>query len=86
MLKKTTSGVLASLRGSEVLECVFARCGLAAVGVHERTKEVLALADYSSTGLVGQPYRPHARVSRGTVYLHIILGEGVPLNPLLYYR
>ena len=46
------------------------------MGLHERTKEVLALADYSGAGLVGQSYRPDARVSRGAVYLHVVLISG----------
>ena len=43
------------------------------MGIHERAEEVLALADYSGACSAGQPHRPHARVGRGTVYLHVVL-------------
>ena len=43
------------------------------MGIHERAEEVLALADHPGAGLAGQSHRPNARVSRGTVYLHVVL-------------
>ena len=43
------------------------------MGVHERTEEVLALADYSGTGVAGLSDRSYTRVSRGAVYLHVVL-------------
>ena len=46
------------------------------MGIHERAEEILALADYSGAGLAGQSHRSHARVGRGTFYLHIVLAIG----------
>ena len=43
------------------------------MGLHERTEEVLALADFSGTGVAGLSDRFYTRVSRGTVYLHAVL-------------
>ena len=43
------------------------------MGFYERAEEVLALADYSSTGVAGLSDRPYTRVSRGAFYLYVIL-------------
>ena len=43
------------------------------MGLHERAEEVLALADYSGTGVARFSDRPYARVRRGTVYLYAVL-------------
>ena len=43
------------------------------MGVHERTEEVLALADYSGISVARFYDRPDARVSRSAFYLHVVL-------------
>ena len=43
------------------------------MGLYERAEEVLALADYSSTGVAGLSDRPYTRVSRSAFYLHVVL-------------
>jgi len=43
------------------------------VGLHESAEEVLALADYSGTGVARFSDRPDARGCRGAVYLHAVL-------------
>ena len=47
------------------------------MSIHERGEGVLALADYSGTGLAagGESHRPNARFSHGTFYLYIVLGS-----------
>ena len=43
------------------------------MGVHERTEEVLALADYSGISVARFSDRPDARVSRSAFYLYVVL-------------
>ena len=43
------------------------------MGLHERAEEVLALADYSGTGVARLSHRPYARVRRGAFYLYVVL-------------
>ena len=43
------------------------------MGLYERAEEVLALADYSGTGVARLADRSYTRVSRGTVYLYVVL-------------
>lgn len=43
------------------------------MGFHEGAEEVLALADYSGTGVAGLSDRSYTRVSRGAFYLHVVL-------------
>ena len=54
-------------------EDTYGRFSTRIVGLHERAEEVLALADYSGTGVAGLSDRSYTRVSRGTVYLHAVL-------------
>lgn len=44
-----------------------------AVSLHERAEEILARADYSGTGVARLSDRPYAMISRGAVYLHVVL-------------
>ena len=43
------------------------------MGLHESAEEVLAVADYSGTGVARFSDRSDARVRRGAVYLYAVL-------------
>ena len=43
------------------------------MGLYERTEKILAIADYCDVGVVGQLDRADARISGGSVYLHVVL-------------
>ena len=45
------------------------------MGIYERAKEILALADYFRARLAGLFDRPYARISRGAFYLYVVLAE-----------
>lgn len=43
------------------------------MGLYERAEKVLAAADYFDARALGQLDRANARVSGGSVYLHVVL-------------
>ena len=58
-------------------EDTYGRFPTRTVGLHERAEEVLALVDYSCTGVAGLSDRSYTRVSRGTDYLYAVLEMAV---------
>ena len=59
--------------GNNSRRMTYGRFSSRTVGLHERTEEVLALADYSGISVARFSDRPDARVSRSAFYLHIVL-------------
>ena len=59
--------------GNNSSRITYGRFSSRVVGFHERTEEVLALADYSGISVARFSDRPDARVSRSAFYLHVVL-------------